>query len=131
MLSNDISSIRFLQKFMNLFEINKIIAAIVLTVVVVFGIDKISDIVYRVEAPSTTTYKVASSTTENKADTELKASSSTDMKSLLALGSLDHGKIVFKKCAACHSIKKGGGNKIGPALWGVIGRQSGSVENYK
>ena len=32
-------------------------------------------------------------------------------------------KKIFKKCAACHSIAKGGGNKIGPALWGVLGRQ--------
>ena len=37
----------------------------------------------------------------------------------------------LKKCAACHSITKGGGNKIGPALWGVLGREVGSISNYK
>ena len=41
------------------------------------------------------------------------------------------GKKVFKKCAACHSITKGGGNKIGPALWGVLGRKAGSLSDYK
>ena len=42
----------------------------------------------------------------------------------------DGGKI-FKKCAACHSIEKGGKNKIGPALWGVLGRNAGSISDYK
>ena len=41
------------------------------------------------------------------------------------------GKKVFKKCVACHSIAKGGSNKIGPALWGVLGRKAGSVADYK
>ena len=37
----------------------------------------------------------------------------------------------LKKCAACHSIAKGGSNKIGPALWGVLGKPAGSVSDYK
>ena len=41
------------------------------------------------------------------------------------------GAKIFKKCAACHSIIQGGGNKIGPALWGVLGRQAGSISDYK
>ena len=49
---------------------------------------------------------------------------------LLASASVADGEKVFKKCAACHSIAKGGGNKIGPALWGVLGRQAGSVSDY-
>ena len=42
-----------------------------------------------------------------------------------------HGEKVFKKCSACHSIKSGGGNKIGPALYNVVGRKVGIVEDYK
>ena len=40
-------------------------------------------------------------------------------------------KWIFKKCAACHSINKGGANKIGPALYNVVGRKVGSVSDYK
>ena len=47
------------------------------------------------------------------------------------MGNSDNGKTIFKKCIACHSISKGGGNKIGPALWGVIGRKAGSINDYK
>ena len=50
---------------------------------------------------------------------------------LLASANASEGKKVFKKCASCHSISKGGKNKIGPALWGVIGRQVGTVTDYK
>ena len=116
---------------MNSFEINKIIAAIILTIVVIVGIDKLADAVYRVEVSNAATYKVASNTKKNDINTDTKTASSTDIKSLLAIGNIDHGKVIFKKCAACHSIKKGGGNKIGPALWGVIGRQSGSIDDFK
>ena len=45
---------------------------------------------------------------------QAKAESKVDIAALLAMGDIEHGKKVFKKCAACHSIKQGGGNKIGP-----------------
>ena len=50
---------------------------------------------------------------------------------LYASTSADDGAKVFKKCTACHSIAQGGGNKIGPTLWGVLGRKTGSVSDYK
>src|SRR4029453_15043970 len=40
---------------------------------------------------------------------------------LLATADLAAGEATFKKCTACHSIEKGGPNKIGPNLWGVVG----------
>jgi cytochrome c len=49
----------------------------------------------------------------------------------MAMGDIAHGEKVFKKCAACHSIVKGGKNAIGPALYNVVGRKAGGVEDYK
>jgi len=40
------------------------------------------------------------------------------------------GKKVFKKCKACHSANKGGANKIGPNLFGVVGRAAASAPGY-
>lgn len=114
---------------MNRFEINKIIAAIILTVVVVFGINKLANIVYKVKTPKVAVYKVKAETKQNNKET--KTEESSDINALLSLGNIEHGKSVFNKCASCHSIKKGSGNKIGPILWGVIGRVSGSVSDYK
>jgi len=112
---------------------NKIIASIILAVILVLGINKITDIIFYVEKPEKSAYQVASvSTTTTTEKTSASSSSgSGEIMALLASASVADGEKVFKKCAACHSIAKGGGNKIGPALWGVLGRQAGSVSDYK
>ncbi len=48
-----------------------------------------------------------------------------------AQGDAAKGKTVFKKCQACHTIEKGGKNKIGPNLFAVVGRTAGSVPKYE
>jgi cytochrome c len=118
---------------MNSFEINKIIAAIILTVVIVLGINKLADVAYNVKTSNDGAYKItkAKETKEISKDDNEKVKESSSIATFLTLGSIDHGKIVFKKCAACHSIAKGGGQKIGPNLFGVLGRQAGSVSDYK
>ncbi len=40
------------------------------------------------------------------------------------------GATIFKKCQACHSGEKGGPNKVGPNLWGVVGRPKASHEGF-
>ena len=72
-------------------------------------------------------------TTTSSSDIEKSSESSQtgDIMILFASVSASDGEKVFKKCAACHSINKGGANKIGPALWGVLGRQAGSIADYK
>ena len=111
------------------FGINKIIVAVLVTFLVVFGIGKISDLIFQTET-NVVAYKVEVST-ENTSATTVSAESSIDISAFLALGDVEHGKKVFKKCAACHSISKGGGNKIGSALWNVVFRPVGSVADYK
>lgn len=49
----------------------------------------------------------------------------------LAQGDVKKGKKVAKKCKACHTMKEGGRNKLGPALYGVLGSKAASVEGYK
>ena len=115
------------------FEINKIIAAIILTIVIVLGINILADVVYNVKVPGDANYKVAKVTEakEISKDDNKKAKIGNNIKAFLDLGSIDYGKTIAKKCIGCHSVSKGGGNKIGPALWGIIGRKVGSVSEYK
>lgn len=49
----------------------------------------------------------------------------------MAAGDADKGAKVFKKCKACHTLKEGGKNKVGPNLFGIFGRQAGTLEGYK
>ncbi|MBT4218799.1 MAG: c-type cytochrome [Rhodospirillaceae bacterium] len=38
------------------------------------------------------------------------------------------GEKVFKKCKACHTVKKGGKHKSGPNLFGIVGRKAGTTD---
>ncbi len=121
---------------MDSFELNKIIAAVLLTALIVIGIGKFTDILFYVEKPKQSAYKVeglevASTSNSDTKDTSQKELEIVDIKTLLAMGDLAHGEKVFKKCSACHMIAAGGKNMIGPNLWGVIGRTAGSVNDYK
>jgi len=110
---------------------NKIITSIILAVILVLGINKITDIIFHVEKPEKSAYQVASVSITAETTSASLSTGSEDIMALLASANVADGKKVFKKCAACHSITKGGGNKIGPALWGVLGRQAGSISDYK
>jgi|GEM_PF-4570638 len=43
---------------------------------------------------------------------------------------MKQAKKVFSKCAACHSINKGGGTLLGPNLFDIVGQKSGSVKGF-
>lgn len=59
------------------------------------------------------------------------APASNDLAALMASTDIDAGKKMFKKCKACHTIDKGGKNKVGPNLWGIVGRAQASVDGFK
>ena len=117
---------------MDSFEVNKIIAAVLLVALLVIGLGKIADIVFFIEKPEKSGYKVELPDTDKTSQSE-KASKieKVDISALLALGTIDHGEKVFKKCTACHVVNKGGANKIGPVLYGVLGRQVAAIGDYK
>lgn len=48
----------------------------------------------------------------------------------LASATADKGEAIFKKCAACHSIAKGGANGIGPNLYGIVGDPINHMPGY-
>jgi cytochrome c len=117
---------------MDSFELNKIIAAILMVALLVIGIAKFSDIIFHVDKPEIPGYKVdigqvvTTAASANNAEEE-----KVDIAALMAIGDIASGQKIFKKCAACHSINKGGKNNIGPALYNVVGRKVGEISNYK
>ena len=117
---------------MDSFEINKIVAAILLVALLVIGLGKLSDAIFFVKKPEKPGYVVeieqeAITTTASETVAEEKV----NISALMALGTVAEGEKIFKKCAACHSINKGGKNNIGPALYNVVGRKIGGMDNYK
>ena len=118
---------------MDSFELNKIVAAILMVALLIIGIGKLSNVIFHVEKPETPGFKVdveqvvASTAQSGSEPNEEKI----DIAALMALGDITTGEKVFKKCAACHSIAKGGKHAIGPALYNVVSRKVGSVSDYK
>ena len=117
---------------MDSFEINKIVAAILLVALLIIGISKISNVIFHVDKPEKPGYAIeveqissASTTTTDEVEEKI------DIVALMAMGNIASGEKIFKKCAACHSINKGGKNKIGPALYNVVGRKVGGFADYK
>ena len=118
---------------MDSFEINKIVAAVLLVALIIIGINKLSNLIFYVETPKTPGYSIeveeaVATTTQTSTETTIEK---VDIAALMAMGDIATGEKVFKKCAACHSIVKGGKNNIGPALYNVVGRKIGSVSDYK
>ena len=117
---------------MDSFELNKIIAAVLMVALLVIGIGKISGIIFYVEKPKTPGYGVeVEQVSTNITTSENNIEEKIDIASLMAMGDVASGEKIFKKCAACHSIVKGGKNNIGPALYNVVGRKTGAVTDYK
>ena len=117
---------------MDSFEINKIVAAILMVALLVIGIGKISDVVFHVKKPKTPGYTVKVEQVASTSEIEVSVTENkVDIAALMAMGDVVSGEKVFKKCAACHSIVKDGKNKIGPALYNVVGRKVGGVSDYK
>tara|TARA_B110000114_G_scaffold154504_1_gene167374 strand:+ start:277 stop:816 length:540 start_codon:yes stop_codon:yes gene_type:complete len=117
---------------MNSFELNKIIAAVLMVALLVIGLGKIADGIFHVKKPKNPGYQIEA---ENQLTSETSqvalVEEQVDIAAIMALGDAVSGEKIFKKCAACHSINRGGKNKIGPALYNVVGRAVGGVDDYK
>ena len=117
---------------MDSFELNKIIAAILMVALLVIGLGKIADEVFHVKKPKNPGYQVeVENQLTSKNSQAAEVIEKIDIAAVMSLGDIANGEKIFKKCAACHSINKGGKNKIGPALYNVVGRTVGGVNDYK
>lgn len=120
---------------MNAMDINKIIGAVLGTVFVVLTISILSDAIFDKPAPEKPGYALAGGEAGGEAGGGeagggAEAAGPEDIKPLLANANVEAGATVFKKCTSCHTAEKGGANKVGPNLYGVIGRGMATHEGF-
>ncbi len=107
---------------MDSFELNKIAGAVLFTLLVYLGVQNLGDILFHTEPANPQAYVVEGVIEEGAPAPVAEAEVAVPIAELLQTASIEKGMKTAKKCISCHSFESGGGNKIGPALWGVVGR---------
>jgi cytochrome c len=117
---------------MDSFEFNKIAGAVLGTALVVFGLNELSKIIYHAPEPEKPGFaiEVAEAAGSGEAAAETPAAPAESLGTLLASADATKGQAVIQACAACHDGSKGGPNKVGPNLWGIVGRMHGVHEGF-
>jgi cytochrome c len=116
---------------MNSFELNKILGALLGTCLILMAIHIASGAIFATPAPAKPGYEIVVKE-EKPAGGEAAKPAEQPIETLLASASAEHGAQVAKQCAICHNFQEGQGAKVGPDLYGVVGRQvaSGPGFNY-
>src|SRR4051794_30875458 len=116
---------------MESFEVNKLLGALLGTVFIVFSIALVSDGIFASPEPAKPGFEIVAQ--EPAAGGEAAGGEQAKpepIAPLLAKADPKAGEAIFKKCQACHTGEKGGANKVGPNLWGIVGRPIASHEGY-
>lgn len=111
-------------------ELNKVAGALLTTGIVALVSGIIASTIFHREPLEQPAYVVAGSA---QAPQEAAATAETEVEPiepLLGAASVEAGAAIVKKCAACHTVDKGGANKIGPNLWDVVNRTVGAVDGF-
>jgi len=115
---------------MDSFQLNKLAGAFLGTVFILMSISLLSDTLFYSPAPEKPGYIVEAAEPAAAAEGEAAGAAEEPIAPLLASADASAGEAVFKKCAACHTPESGGANKVGPNLWGIVGRPIGSHAGF-
>ena len=113
---------------MDSFEINKILGALLFTCLCLLSLNIAAEAVFHPAKPPTPGYDVAA--TEPAASGPAAKEPDEPIEKLLASATVDKGANAAKKCAACHTFGKGEPNRVGPNLYGVVGRPKGTEGGF-
>ncbi len=114
---------------MNSLEINKILGAVLGTCLAVLIVHIASGALFTPPVVAKAGYEIAVKE-EQPAKGGAAAVAAEPIENLLASASTEHGAQVAKQCQICHNLQEGLGPKIGPDLYGIVGRQVASKANF-
>ena len=116
---------------MDSFELNKIAGAVLATLLVTLGLNIFSGIIFAPRPAGDAGYALPVPAEEAAPQgAEAPAAQTEPLPVLLASADVAKGQASVRKCTSCHTVEKGGANRVGPILYDVIGRPKASLAGF-
>jgi cytochrome c len=115
---------------MDSFELNKVLGAVLATCLFVLSLNIASEALFTAPKPAKPGYEVAVQEHPAGGAAPSAPAQEEPIEKLLAAASIEKGENSAKKCQACHTFNKGEPNRVGPNLYGVVGRDRASVPGF-
>ena len=113
---------------MNSFELNKVLGAILGTCLIMLALNIAAGALFAPEKPAKPGYVIA--VKQEGAEKPAAPAPEQPIEALLASASVERGQQIAKQCQACHTFEKGGPNRVGPNLWGIVDRPRASHPGF-
>src|SRR5947209_7416966 len=115
---------------MDSFELNKILGAVLATCLVLLITSFAANAIFAPKQPEKPGFAIAAKEESAKGgEAKAGAAPSEPIEKLLQTASVEKGQAAAKVCQTCHTFEKGGPNRVGPNLYGIVGDQKGEGRN--
>jgi cytochrome c len=115
---------------MDSFELNKILGALLGTCLALMVMNIAANALFSPAKPAKPGYEIAVPEKEAQPGQGGPAAAEEPIAQLLASASAEKGEASAKKCVSCHTLGKGEPNRIGPNLYGVVGRPKAAAPGF-